>query len=64
MKYDQKYSPKWWVGHHKKQEDVFMSTVNKSKSDTVQEMEFIFGEDWFIDEDLEVILVEIKMVNL
>lgn len=64
MKVDQQYSPKWWVGHHKRQEDVFFSTMHKSRACAVKEMEIIFGEDWFIDEDLEVILVEIKMVNV
>lgn len=64
MKVDQKYTPKWWVGHHKKNEDVLTTTLNKSKEDAVREMEFIFGEDWFINEDLEVILIEINMVNV
>lgn len=64
MKYDQKYSPKWWVGHSKEQEGIIVCTMSKTRSEAVNEMEFLFGEDWHENEALEVILVEIKMVNV
>lgn len=59
-----KLSIKYWVGHNKKSEDVFTNTLYKNKSDSLFAMEKIFGEDWFMDEDFEVILIEIKEVVL
>jgi len=63
MNVDQKYTPKYWVGHNKASDDVYLCTANKSKLDELYAMEDMFGEDWFMDEDFEVILVEIKMVE-
>jgi len=63
MKIDQKYTPKYWIGHRKSDDDVFVTTANKGRKDTVQAMEELFGEDWFMDEDLEVIIFEIKIAN-
>ena len=60
-----KYTPKYWVGHNKSEPDVhFMYTASKSRDGAVMGMEHLFGEDWFFDEDLEVILIEIKKVQL
>lgn len=63
MKADQKYTPKWWVGRDKS-EGTFVTTMYKSSSQVYFEMEITYGEDWYVNEDLEVVLVEIKMVNL
>jgi len=64
LKADQKYTPKYWVGHSKEQDDIIVCTMSKTRSDAINEMEFLFGEDWFLDGNYEVILVEIKMVNV
>lgn len=58
-----KYSPKYWVGHHKLEQDVFLETATKGMSTTVALMEERFGEDWFLDENLEVILIEVLKVE-
>jgi len=63
MKADQKYTPKYWVGHNKAGDDVYLFTADKTRDVTLKAMEDIFGEDWFMDENFEVILVEIKMVK-
>lgn len=63
MKADQKLTPKYWVGHHKKSDDVFTNTLCKDYNDTLKQMEDIFGEDWFLDEDFDIILIEIKEVK-
>lgn len=64
MNSEQKLTPKYWVGHNKATDDVFIGTATKSKDYTIGLMESFFGEDWFLDEDFEVILVEIKMADL
>ncbi len=62
MKAKQKYTPKYWVGHDKSTDDVFVETANKAKSDTAMNMAQLLGSDWQLDEDLEIILIEVKMV--
>lgn len=57
---DQKFTPKYWVGYNKTIDDVFLSTAAKSRADTVSSMEELFGDDWFMDDDFEVILIEIN----
>lgn len=64
MKNDQKLTPKYWVGHNKATDDVFIGTATKSRDYTIALMESYFGEDWFLDEDFEIILVEVKPVDL
>lgn len=59
----QKLTPKYWVGHRNTDEDVFLDTASKTFSVSVQKMEELFGEDWFMDEGLEVILVEVASVK-
>lgn len=60
MNSKQKLSPKYWVGHDKTTDDVFTNTMCKGYKDTVVQMEDTFGEDWFLDENFEIILVEVK----
>ncbi|MOA30254.1 hypothetical protein D3C78_1513290 [compost metagenome] len=64
MKDGQPLSPKYWVGHNKKTDDVFVSTCHKVRQKSVELMDWLFGADWFMDEDLEVILIEIKIVGV
>lgn len=64
MKADPQYSPKYWVGHHKQNDDIAVFSMSKSREGAVKEMELAYGEDWFLDDDLEVILIEIKQVAI
>lgn len=62
MTNDQEFTPKYWVGHHKQTDDVMLFSASKTKADTLGELELAYGEDWFLDENFEVILIEIKKV--
>lgn len=62
MKINQEYSPKYWVGHHKQTTDVLLHTASKTRHDVCRSMEAMYGEDWFLDDDFEVILIELKQV--
>ena len=64
MKTDQKFTPKYWVGHHKQDDDVLLQTANKSRLACCELMESFYGEDWFMDENFDVILVEIRVVDV
>lgn len=64
MNSKQKLTPKYWVGHHKQSDDVFLTTAAKSREYCLRLMEDEFGEDWLMDVDFDVILVEIKEVIL
>lgn len=76
MKPNQKLTPKYWVVHDKKTDDVFIGTVAKSMTES---LELFFNSythaysgaiksdeelpDWFNkEEDLECILIEINKV--
>lgn len=63
MNTTQKFTPKYWVGHNKTTDDVFPSTLAKGYSVAELLMEGEFGGKYWEDEDLEIILVEIKMVE-
>jgi hypothetical protein len=64
MNDNQKLTPKYWVGHSKKTDDVFLMTAAKQNSEAAKNMEQMFGEDWFMDENFDIILIEIKEVKL
>lgn len=64
MNSEQKYTPKYWVGHSTKMDEVFIVTASKNKDYSCKLMEDLFGEDWFLDETFEVILIEIKQAEL
>ncbi len=64
MNSEQKYTPKYWVGHSLSTDDVFMVTASKHKDYSCKLMEKLFGEDWFVDENFDVILIEIKQVKI
>lgn len=63
MKDNQKFTPKYWVLHNKQDDDVYLSTACKSRPDTVLQAEDLLGEDWFMDDNFEVILIEINKVG-
>ena len=64
MKDNQKFTPKYWVLHHKQNDDVYLYTARKSQSDTLKATEELLGEDWSLLEDnFEIILIEIKKVG-
>lgn len=65
MKADQKYTPKYWVVHDKTTDDVFLETMNKTRSDAIETFADIYGvEEWTHNGNTEVILIEINMVDL
>lgn len=64
MKSDKGFTPKYWMGHHKQNDDVMLFTASKTRDNTCALMDEAYGEDWFMDDDFEVILVEIKQVKL
>lgn len=63
MQKGQGFTPKYWMGHHKQTDDVMLFSASKNRRDTVKLMEEAYGEDWFLDENFEIILVEINMVG-
>lgn len=56
----QKMSPKYWVGHNKATDDVFIETAEKSYEWALDKMVGMFGNEFYDNENLEIILVEIK----
>lgn len=64
MKQGQGLSPKYWMGHHKQTDDVMLFSASKNRLDCCKLLDEAYGEDWFMDENFEVILVEIKMVTV
>lgn len=74
MNKDQKYSPKYWVCHHPKDEDVSLNTADKVYSTSIQKMikitnSSIPGGSDLSWEDLEeqgwmCSLVELNLVDL
>jgi hypothetical protein len=61
MNKQQKFTPKYWVGHIKANDDVVLITASKSKSDACKKMELVFGEDWEIDDRFAVDLMELRI---
>lgn len=61
MNIEQKHTPKYWVGHEKDSDDVFLVTANKDQRDTCADMIELFGVDWVLDENLTVDLIELKL---
>lgn len=61
---EQSHTPKYWVGHCKRNSDVILNTASKRRGDTEEMMTEFFGNRWLIDDDYEVILIEIKEVEL
>ncbi len=64
MKDNQEITPKYWVGHNKRLDDIYLCTADKTKFEVCKNMEQMFGEDWFLDDDFDVILIEVKQVDL
>lgn len=64
MNDNQKLTPKYWVGHHKQTDDIIVHTMAKNRNDSALAMEIHYGEDWFMDENFDIILIEIKEVKI
>jgi hypothetical protein len=64
MKEGQGLSPKYWMGHHKQTDGVMLFSASKNRLDCCKLLDEAYGEDWFMDEDFEVILVEINKVSV
>ena len=62
MNNNQKLSPKYWVGHSKNTDDVIIETIDKSYSRVLDNMDLMFGDSWYEDDNYEVILIEIKEI--
>lgn len=62
MKETQKYTPKYWVGHNKNTDDVYINTAFKHRKDASDAMIGMFGYEWHEKQELEVVLIEIKLV--
>lgn len=62
MNDNQKLSPKYWVGHNKATDDVFIETADKSYEWVVDKMVKIFGDEFYENLNLEITLVEINKV--
>jgi len=63
MNNEQKFTPKYWVGHNVKEDDVYINTASKSYDGAYSLMETMFG-DFSYSESLKVSLMEIKPVKL
>lgn len=63
MKQDQEFTPKYWIGHHKESDDVLLFTAAKTRSVCCDTLEKTYSEDWFMDDNFEVSLFEIKLVG-
>jgi hypothetical protein len=63
MNEQQSYTPKYWVGHDIKSDDIFISTLAKCANKSTQLMHELFGEDCFSNNDLSVSLIEIRLVK-
>jgi len=64
MNEDQELSPKYWIGHSKKSDDVFLDTASKGFNDTSLNMFSVFGRNWLDDEDKEIGLFELKQIPI
>lgn len=62
MKPNQTFSPKYWVGHDKDTDDVYISTASKSHHEAEQKMIDI-TDDFYVLEKYDIILVSLRMVN-
>ena len=64
----QPYTPKYWVFHNTNNDDVYISTLSKSRDRTIELASELLEEHelqkYYEGEDYEVSLVEIKKVNL
>ena len=64
MNDNQKYTPKYWVLHDYRTDDVYLQTASKSKGECFTFSDAMLGKEWEDCESLEVILVEVRMVKL
>lgn len=60
MRESQKLSPKYWICHNCKSDDVFLESASKDRRDCVKYFEDHYGEDWFLDDDFQINLFSIE----
>ena len=61
MKARQRFTPKYWVGHIVDSDDIMKHTMHKTKFKAERMVGEIY-EGWEGDPNIEVILIEVKMV--
>ena len=58
-------TPKYWIGHDTKTDDVFLLTAKKDYSSCYDRMSEYFGDDWKDNNtSFEISLVEINLVEM
>ena len=62
---EQKFTPKYWIGHDTKNDDVFLDTAKKGFDTCDEKMSKKFGENWKEENpSFEISLVEINLVDM
>ena len=64
MRSNQKFTPKYWVGHRKDSDEILIVTMYKSRRDTWDAMTNLLGEDWEHTDKYYINLVEVKIICL
>jgi hypothetical protein len=68
MKSDQRFTPKYWVFHNTKTDDVYLETASKSRSSCIDKAEQLHLEklvDFLKNEEspYQVVLIEIRLFS-
>jgi len=68
MKTDQQFTPKYWVAHDPREDDVYMETSSKSYDECYQQIKaLMFSEEALVtameNEEIKISLMEIKFVK-
>ena len=50
------YTPKYWIGHSLKEDDVFLTTAKKSYQEAHDAMNELLGEEWTANAKYEIML--------
>lgn len=70
MKHNQEYTPKYWVGHDPRTDDIYIDTARKSKGEAEAALKKLLmcNEDEyskFIENgEIDVIIIEIRMLEI
>ena len=64
MKQDQKLTPKYWVLHDKTSDDIFPASMRKNRHTVYLWACCNVDEDWEYTNQYEIILIEIKKVEV
>lgn len=63
MKENQEFTPKYWVAHDKRADDVFLESASKNIKLTQIWLCNKFGECWMDNGNLGINLFELSIVN-